>query len=857
MLAALLVLRIWDPAPVEILRLRAFDLYQRLSPRVETQFPVQVVDIDEKSLAALGQWPWPRTLLAELVTRAREAGVVAVGFDVLFAEPDRLSPQSLAIYFPDLDRRLGGALAALPSNDAVLAATLAGGRVVLGEAAVAELPKPDERPERAPALAQIGGDPRPHLRNFPALLRNLEELDRAAEGRGILSLMTELDGVVRRVPAVVRIADSVRPALAIEMLRLATGGGALGVKVDEAGIAGLVIAGIGVKSDRDGQLWVRYAPRDPRRTISAVDLLRGSVPPERLANRFLLLGTSAVGLGDLKTVPLQAGFPGVEVHAQLLETILSQSYLLRPHVALGQELVAMAVAGLLLIGFFPTVGPRLSLAVLALILGVLTLGSWQLFHQQLLLDATFPGGSALLLYGTLAYAGYRSAERRRRQVRAAFSQYVSPLLVERLAENPDALKLGGEIRPMTVMFADVRGFTNISEQFRDDPSGLTQLINRFLTPMSEVVLASRGTIDKYIGDCLMAFWNAPLDDPEHASHACSAALAMFDRLAELNRELRREALGELAGREEYTTAKRLSVGQGLAQDAARAFELMRLEAERGFANAQYSLGKAYRDGLGVASDAAAAARWFEAAAEQGYAKAQRHIGTRYARGEGVPADPLRALTWLTIAARQGLHTAEELREEMIATASAGQIAEAERRARLFQPKALNRALHLEMGIGLGSGPCVVGNMGSLQRFDYSVLGDTVNLASRLEAQSKNYGVGIVLAGTTRAAAPGFAAIELDLLAVKGRNQAAAIYGLLGDANFAATPAFRALQQAQEAMLQAYRAQAWSAARTALREAATQGGELEYLYDLYRRRIDHYEAEPPGPGWDGVFVAHSK
>ncbi|MBM3492067.1 MAG: CHASE2 domain-containing protein [Alphaproteobacteria bacterium] len=776
----------------------------------------------------------------------------------MFAEPDRLSPQSLATYFPDLERRLGGMLAQLPSNDTLLAATLAAGRAVLGEAAVQELPRTDARIDRAPALAEIGGDPRPHLRRFPALLRNLEELDQAAEGRGILSLAPELDGVVRRVPAVALVAGSVRPVLTIEMLRLATGGGALGVRVDKAGIAGLVIAGIGVLSDRDGQPWVRYAPRDARRVLSAVDLVRGTVPVERLANRLLLFGTSATGLGDLKTVPLGANFPGVEVHAQLLETILSQRYLLRPHVAVAQELLAVALAGLLLIGLFPVVGPRLSLLVLATVLTALFGGSWLLFEQQSpLLDATFPGAAAVLLYGGLAYAGYRSAERRRREVRTAFSQYVSPVLVERLAENPDGLKLGGELRPMTVMFADVRGFTTISEQFRDDPSGLTQLINRFLTPMSEAVLATNGTIDKYIGDCLMAFWNAPLDDPDHAGHACSATLDMFERLGRLNAELRRETLGDAAAHEEYVLAKRLSAGQGLSRDAAKAFELLCQEAERGFANAPYSLGKAYRDGQGVAADPVAAARWFEAAAEQGYAKAQRHIGVRYARGEGVSPDLVRALTWLTIAARQGLRTAEELREELLAGAAAGQIAEAERQARLFRPSAQKRAVHLEMGIGLSTRPCVVGNMGSTQRFDYSVLGDTVNLASRLGAQSKNYGVGIVLGEATRIAAPAFAALELDLLAVKGRNRAEPIYGLLGDAALAESAAFRELTRAHEAMLQAYRAQDWGEARAALRLAATRGEELEYLYELYRRRLDHYEADPPGPGWDGVFVAHSK
>jgi class 3 adenylate cyclase len=291
------------------------------------------------------------------------------------------------------------------------------------------------------------------------------------------------------------------------------------------------------------------------------------------------------------------------------------------------------------------------------------------------------------------------------------------------------------------MFSDIRGFTTISERFKDDPEGLTSLINRALTPMTEAVLEQSGTIDKYIGDCLMAFWNAPLDDEHHASHACQAALGMMEAVDRLNEELSVEARAGVPGGS-------ASPGAEAARDTAhgsdgapsnrgtQSVETLKSEAEQGLAAAQYKLGKAYRDGAGVPEDKAESARWFERAAEQGNAKAQRHIGTRYASGDGVPEDTVLAIMWLTLAAQQGLATAEMSLQRVLDTVTPEQRNEAERKVRIWRPKTdLTQSIQIKIGIGLSSGPCLVGNLGSNQRFDYSVLGDAVNLASRLEGQT--------------------------------------------------------------------------------------------------------------------------
>jgi adenylate cyclase len=836
-LAAVLALRAVDPWPVEAARLRLFDLYQQFAPRQPEQFPVAIIDIDEPSLAAIGQWPWPRSVLAELVARASGMGVAAIGFDIVFAEADRMSPERLAAAFRPVDPAVAERLGALPSTDAAFAAALAKSRSVLGQSVRIDAPASASTPPTP--FATIGEDPRRFLTVHPPRVGNLPELDAAAAGRGMFVLGSDVDGIVRRVPTVVRIGQEIHPALTIELLRVATGQEAYAIRADQAGISGLVIANVPIATDRDGRVWVRFAPSDPRRYVSAADLLAGKVESSRLAGKLALVGTSATGLVDIRHTPIDPAMPGVEIHAQLLETMLSSSGLNRPHYATGAELVAVAGIGLLLVLLFPLGGPRWTLALLVVAIALGLGGSWWLFRAHAtLIDATAPVAAAVLTYTMMAYGGFAAAERRRREVREQFGHYVSPALVEHLADHPEGLRLGGEVKEMTVMFCDIRGFTAMSEHFADDPQGLTRLVNRFLTPMTGAVLAHRGTIDKYIGDCVMAFWNAPIADADHAKDACRAALAMLAALGPLNRALREEA--------------------GESSSTGDAFAALQRDAERGFAQAQYQLAKAYRDGRGVAADMVEATRWFRAAAEQGYAKAQRNLGLRYAHGDGVPEDRIEALTWLTIAARQGLSAADALRADLAEESRVAEVAEAERRARVWRPTLTgHRRLRLEIGIGLNTGPCLVGNLGSEQRFDYSVLGDTVNLSSRLEGQSKNYGTAIVVSETTLRLAPGFAALELDWLQVKGRREPVKVYGLLGDEQEATTPRFQAVLAAHTRFLALYRAQEWDAAREQLVRCEALEPELEYLYEMYRGRIALYAANPPGVDWDGVFVAYAK
>jgi len=718
LVVALLMLRAADPLPLHELRVRTFDLYQVVKPRQATQRPVVIIDIDEKSLARFGQWPWPRTRVADVVRRLTDLGAAAIAFDIVFAEPDRLSPAAVAETFHDLDEESRTRLRALPSNDQVLADVLRRAPVVLGESG---LPKFVPQPElKLPltGLATLGTDPRPFLLRFPGLLRNIPVLEEAAPGRGLFTIRTERDGIVRRVPMIMEAQGNLMPSLTFEMLRIVTKSDTILIKADEAGIRSVAVPGFEVPTDRNGQLWVHFSRHDPARYVSAADLLEGSVGPDAISRKLVLIGTSAVGLLDVKTTPLDPVLPGVEVHAQVLESALTRTVLSQPNYAIGAELLTAMLFCAAIIWLAPILGAMALLAFGAVIVASMVAASWYFFaEQRLLIDFTFPLLASTAIYLVLVFSAYVREQAQRRRIRSAFGQYLSPALVEQLAQSPEKLVLGGEERDMTIMFSDVRGFTSISESFKHDPQGLTSLMNRLLTPLTNAILDRKGTIDKYMGDAIMAFWNAPLTDAEHQINACEAALDMIDRIAELNVEREREA-----------------------------------------------------------------------------------------RDSGKPFIPM------------------------------------------------------HVGIGLNTGTCVVGNMGSDLRFDYSVLGDSVNLASRLEGQSKSYGLPIIAGSKTALAAKDrLAILELDFITVKGKSEPEVIYAIAGRADVAQSGKFQRLRNLCIEMLACYRNRDWDGALLAIAKgrAADDTGSLCTLHDLYAARIAAFRETPPPENWDGVFALTTK
>jgi adenylate cyclase len=711
-------LRIADFAPIEELRVRVFDNFQRIDPRVKTARPVTIVDIDEKSLAKLGQWPWPRTRIADLVTNLTKLGAVAIAFDVIFSEPDRLNPETAADTFRNLDEDAKTKLRALPSNDQLLADAMRRSRVVLGESGLPEAIAELDKTIPVTGVATLGGDPQRFMFNFPGLLRNTHVLESAAGGHGLLTINPERDGIIRRVPMIMLAQGQTMPSLSFEMLRLATGTDTIIVRSDVAGIKSVAVKGFEVPTDRKGQLWVHFAPYDPTLYVSADDVLGGRVAPEMIARKLVLIGTSAVGLNDIKTTPVSAAMPGVEIHAQVLEAALTKSLLAQPPYGPLLEFGAAFLFGILVIIFAPQFGPVTLVVVGAMFATVLVGTSWYFYAQhRLLVDFTYPLMSTTAIYLTLIFASFVREQAQRRQIRSAFSQYLSPALVEQLAQSPERLVLGGEERELTIMFSDVRGFTTISESFKSDPQGLTALMNRFLTPLTNAILARKGYIDKYMGDAIMAFWNAPLDDKEHQVNACNAALDMLERIEVLN-----------AQRE--------------------------VEAKEG-----------------------------------GYA---------------------------------------------------------------FFP--------INVGVGLNTGACTVGNMGSDVKFNYSVLGDSVNLASRLEGQSKEYGFPIIVGSKTALAVKDeFAILELDFIMVKGKKEPEVIYAIAGREDTAHSGRFQRLRNLTIEMLACYRNRDWYGALEAIERGrkTDDAHALEHLYDLYEARLRSYLENPPPEDWNGAYALLTK
>ena len=450
LLSALIFLRITDPAPLEELRLRAFDIFQVIKPRVATQRPVVIVDIDEASLRKLGQFPWPRTRIADIITRLTKLGAAAIAFDIVFSEPDRLSPALAVDVFRDLDEETRNKLRALPSNDQIMADAIKQSKVVLGETGLPTVQPEPPVPLPDAGVAALGGDPKSYVYSFPGLLRNVPVLEHAAAGRGLFSINSERDGIVRRVPMVMQAQGKIMPSLSFDMLRVATGNSTILIRMDAAGINGVALPGFEMPTDRNGQLWVYFAPSDKARYVSAVDVLEGRVAEDRVAQRLVLIGTSAAGLLDLKTTPNDRAMPGVEIHAQVLENILSNSMLSQPNYAVGVELFAAFLMGVAIIWLAPILGPMLLLAFGAAFVALIVGTSWYLFSEhQLLFDFTYPLLSSLLIYLTMVFTNFVKEQAQRRQIRSAFGQYLSPTLVEQLAQSPEKLVLGGEARDMT------------------------------------------------------------------------------------------------------------------------------------------------------------------------------------------------------------------------------------------------------------------------------------------------------------------------------------------------------------------------------------------------------------------------
>lgn len=654
-MAGLAALRGLDPAPVSEAREAYFDYLQRVSPRPVLPMPVRIVDIDEASLAAEGQWPWPRHRLADMVNALADMGAAVVVFDVLFAETDRLSAAQI-LDDPQVSAVLGDQrpaperLAAL-DNDRRFAAALEGFPVVLG---IAEAPEPAETlvPPTA-GFVEVGlSRPSEALLEMRGTTGIVAPLLAASEGIGAINVSPfEDEGRVREVPLVWQTEAGMVPSLALEALRLALGESTvilLGTDSTEPAIRAVRVGGYDIPTNAEGALRVRYRHDDPASYVPAADVLNPAAFDALLPfieGHIVLVGTSAAGLLDIRATPLGETVPGVSIHAQILEQVLLEDYLQRNDVLSGAEILTFLAIGALLTVLLMLSGPVMAVGAGA-ISAALTLGaSWLAFDRfGLLFDATFPMIAGLITFTALASFQFVVADREKRLIRRSFTKYVSPRVLTEIEKRGHALELGGQIRPMTIMFSDIRDFTPLSETLT--PQDLVALLNTLFSKMTTHILETQGTIDKFIGDAVMAFWNAPLMMEGHERQACLATLAMRRDLTAFNDE--REAQGLL---------------------------------------------------------------------------------------------PVKTV------------------------------------------------------IGLATGDACVGNMGSDDRFNYSVVGETVNVAARIESNCRHVEFDILVSEEVAQAAPDLAFLDAGRLELKGVSARMPVQVLLGDADFARSDAFAALQAA--------------------------------------------------------------
>lgn len=540
-LTGFLALRVALPAPFLALQGAVFDAFQNLAPRAAPPAPVTVVDIDDQSLEQVGQWPWSRDTVADLILRLHDLGAAVIALDMVFAEPDRSSPSRLAgaSWLADLGLE-PGATALLPDHDARLAAALGQVNAVTGFGLIA---RPGSRePAIKAGFAVIGPDPVGGLFDFPGAVTNLPALEQAAAGNGSFSLVGRQGGVVRAMPLLAAYRGRLVPSLALEALRVAQRQESIALRTTLQSAEGLqsrpaMLARVGafeVPLNREGEYWLHYRPRDRTDMVPAWKVLAGAgdLPVERIGGHIVLLGTSAVGLADLRATPVNPFEPGVNLHAQALEQILTGGHMLRPLWALAAELGVLAVASLVLLAVTATAGLVLAfLAFGGVVLG-LAAGALHLFaDHRLLLDPATPALGAVAVFAAAIVLRIALGERDRRRLRHAFAHYLSPEMVNALAEHPERLRLSGEQRRMTFLFTDLEGFTAFTE--RTPPEELVRILNSYLSQVCRTVMRHGGTIDKIVGDAVHVMFNAPLDQPDHADRAVACALEILEVTARL------------------------------------------------------------------------------------------------------------------------------------------------------------------------------------------------------------------------------------------------------------------------------------------------------------------------------------
>jgi len=709
---------------LNVVEMKAYDLHFRSRGVVAPGPEVVIVGIDEKSVDAIGRWPWPRTRIADLVGRLKGYGAKVVAFDILFSEPDESSGIGVV---RDLKARFGdGAMKAAldkaereTDNDARLAAALRNNdSVILGYFFFMSREEVKHRKEKKGDAAAYNiagrytsvraleqGAPLPNLPVARDVEQNIPVLAKAASDFGYFNIVPDFDGTVRWVPLAIKFGDNVYPHISLEAVRHYLGSPPLILNTAAYGVDSITIGKLQLPTDEEGRILINF--RGPQKTFphySFIDVLNGTAPAAAFKDKIVLVGATSIGIYDMRVTPFSGTFPGVEIHANIIDNILRNDPISRPDWVTVADVLAILLCGIGLTVAISRIRALLgTLVTIGLIVLYGALNEFVFVTWEIWLTAIYPGMTMVFVFFGVTTYRFMTEEKKKREIKEAFSHYVAPSLVQHILQDPSKLVLGGEERRLTVLFSDIRGFTTISEALK--PQELVKLMNDYLTPMTDVILANDGTVDKYMGDAIMAFWGAPIWQEDHQVRACRAALAMMDRLKEL---------------------------------------------------------------------------------QSGWEQ------------RGIP--------------------------------------------------------RIDIGIGISTGKLTVGNMGSTTRFDYTVMGDSVNLGSRLEGLNKEYGTHIIVPKFTyEDVKTHFILRQLDLIKVKGKNIPIKIYELMSVED---TGRLREVAGIFEAGLTAYRERDWDKAVKqfqAVLHVRPEDGPAKVFLD---RVAQLREADLPVE-WDGVFVMKKK
>lgn len=676
---------------------------------------VAIIDIDDKSLAAEGQWPWPRRKMAELVDALKAQGAAVIAFDTLFPEKQNNALDQLIdtltehqVMSETLKNELGQYMP-LFDDDVVFAKSLSETNAVLGISFTPRKSTQNKLPPPMVTLPSEGADALA-ITSAPGYISNYTPLEEAAKQAGFINIIPDKDGIIRHVPILISYEHQVYPSLALQAVIQFLGGRPeliAPMYADKKMLEGVRLGSTLIPTDATGQSLIPFIGKSYTFPYySATDVLNGKLPKEALMGKILFVGTSATGLGDLKATSIQNPFPGVEIQATVASGILNDEFSYRPAWTYGANVTLTFFLGLIAAFLFPRLGPKtLGVTMLVLPTGLLFANNWLWIHTGYILSFLVPVALVVAIAIFNVLYGYLFESRRREHLKTMFGQYVPAKHIDEMLKSENKnFGLRGEDRDMSVLFADIRSFTTISEGL--SATRLVELLNTFFTPMTEIIFSNQGTIDKYVGDLIMAFWGAPLQDADHAKHAIRSALMML---------------------------KKVDAMQPLLRE------------------------------------------------------------------HGWPA--------------------------------------------------------IHIGIGINSGLMSVGDMGSQYRRNYTVLGDAVNLASRVESLTKFYGVNLIVTESTRKNQTDFIFRHLDKVKVKGKNEGVVIYEVIGFASDATQANLDELAQYHEAV-NAYTQQQWDTAETIFKSLQQTTPE-RILYQHYLDRIHTYRTTPPPNDWDGVYTHTSK